>query len=347
MRQKSKRGRGSVLVLLLSAVALFATAGRAAEEPQKTGPTVGFKLSGGIGFTLNGGGDLETYRKGMIDLYNDVGTLDYFTGNNNWKKMGTIPHYEFDLIFHLNERFGIGIGTGYIQASSRGDYGFTYDQTGSESWGTFTQAGVAKNTEDFKISAIPIRLSLYLTFPSDRWTFYGYAGAGFYLGKFSHKYTYDFSYNYADSSTIYLDEKQEITSSEVWDESAKKNSLGFHGGLGLEYRIGSGLSLGLELFGRFVNFSGWEGDVKMTSSSRERDWREDLGWYFDQSSSDSSSSSGKLWYYESQDADLGKYYPQMNMWGTPSGSTYRNVRDAAINLNAFGVAVTLKVYFNL
>lgn len=347
MRQKSEGEKKLVLILLLSAVVLFAAAGRAAEEPQRKGLTVGFKLSGGIGFTLDGGGDLETYRKGMIDLYNDIGTLDYFTGNNNWKKMETIPNFEFDVIFHLTKNFGIGLGTGYIRTSSRGDYGFVYDRVSSESWGILTQAGAARNTEDFKITVLPIRLSLYLMFPLGRWTFYGLAGAGYYLGTFAHTYTYDFSYNYADSSTIYLDEKQEITSSEVWDESAKKNSLGFHGGLGLEYRLWSGLSLGLEVFGRFVNFSGWEGDVKMTSSSRERDWREDLGWYYDQTATDTNSSAGKLWYYESQDVDLGKYYPQMNMGGAPSGGTYRNVRDAAINLNAFGVSASLRVYFNL
>ena len=347
MRQKSERGRGLVLIFLVSAIALFATVGRAAEEPQRTRPTIGFKLSGGIGLALNGGGDLETYRQGMIDLYHDVGTIDYFTGVNNWKKMVTIPNFELDLIFHLNERVGIGIGTGYLQATSQGDYGFVFDQAGSESWGTYTLSATTSNVEDFKISAIPIRLSLYLTFPSGRWTTYGYAGAGFYLGKFSHKYTYDFKYNYADSSTIYLDEKQEITSSDVSDESAKKNSFGFHGGLGLEYRLGSFLSLGLELFGRFVNFSGWEGDAKMTSSSRQKDWREDSGWYFDQSMTDTQSTKGKLWYYESQDLDLGKYYPQLNMWGAPSGSTSRNARDAAINLNAFGLAVTVRVFFNL
>ena len=346
MRTSPERKKSLILIFLLIAAVVSGSALRAAGEPQKKGLGIEFKLSGAIGFPLNGGGDLETYRQGMVDFYGDIGTLVGFTGNASWKKMRSVPGFEFDVILRLNERFGVGIGTGYLKASSRGNYGFVYGQAGSESWGTYALSGTATNGEDFSISAVPIRLSLYLTFPTGRWNFYGTAGAGLYLGTFARRYSYDFTYDYADSSPIYLDEKQEITSSESWDESAKKNSFGFHGGLGVDYKVSSYMSFGLEVFGRLVNFSGWEGDSQWTTSSRERDWREDAGWHTDQSSTDSGSLRGKVWYYEIQDQDLGIYSPQINMWGAPSGGAYRNARNAAINLNAFGLAVTLKVYFD-
>lgn len=350
MRLKSNRARSRIFLLCLGAVFVFAAAGRAAQDQEggKSWPSVGFKLSGGLGLTLNGGGDLEKYRQGTVDLYKAIGTAGGFTSHQSWNRMGSIPDFEFDVIFQLSEHWGVGIGTGYLKASSRGDYGSAWQQAGTESWGTYTLSGITSVVEDFKITAIPIRLSLYLMFPTGRWTFYGYAGTGYYIGKYSHAYTNGFSLNIADSSPNDLDEKQEITQAQVWNESAAKNAFGFHGGLGLEYKLGSFLSLGLEVYGRYVNFSGWEGDAAATWTTREKQWREDLGWHYDQTSTDSYSVKGKLWYYEYQESDLNAYYPQMGIWGyTPDESTFRNVRDAAINLNAFGLSVSIKIFFNL
>lgn len=350
MRIKPNPARGRVFILCLGVVFLFAAMGRAAgdQDEERSWSTVGFKLSGGLGLTLNGGGDLEKYRQGTLDLYKAIGTAGGFTSHQNWKRIGSIPDFEFDVIFQLSEHWGLGVGTGYLQASGRGDYGSAWEDAGTESWGTYTQTGITSVTDDFKITAVPIRLSLYLTFPSGRWTFYSYAGAGFYIGAFSHATTTEFSYTYAETSPTQLDEKQEIADTEVWNESAAKNALGFHGGLGLEYKLTSFLSLGLEAYGRYVNFSGWEGDLKATSTIREKLWREDLGWHYDQTSTDSYTVKGKLWYYEFQVSDLNAYYPQMGIWGyTPDESTFRNVRDAAVNLNAFGLSASIKIFFNL
>jgi len=350
MRSISRPARGRIFILCLSAVVFFAAMGRAAQDQQaeKAWPTVGFKLSGGLGLTWNGGGDLEKYRAGTVDLYKAIGGSEGFTAHQNWTRMGTIPNFEFDVIFRLSEHWGVGLGTGYLKASSRGDYGSVWEQAGTESWGTFTQSATTSVAEDYQVTAIPIRLSLYLMFPAGRWTFYGFAGTGFYLGKFSHSTTSDFSYAYADSSSTLLDEKQEITDNEVWSESATKNAFGFHGGVGLEFKLAPFLSLGLEAYGRYVNFSGWEGELNATSTIREKQWREDRGWYYDQTSTDAYSVKGRLWHYEFQVSDLGAYYPQMGIWGyTPDESTFRNVRDAAINLNAFGLAASIKIFFNL
>jgi len=347
MKRPSLRKKRLVPVLLLWAVFASAVEGRAADEARKKGPGLEFKVGGLVGFFPSGGGDLETYRQGMIDLYTDIGTIPGFNGNQGWNKLGSAAGVSFDAIFRINERIGVGVGTGWIRASSGGNYGFTYGQAGSESWGTYTLSGLEVNGEDFKISTIPLRFSLYLTFPAGRWNFYGYAGAGYYWGTLTRRYTYDFSYNYADSSPLYPDEKTEISSSESRDESAKAGGLGIHGGLGVEYRVLSFLAFGLEVYGRHANLSGWEGDAQWTATTRERQWREDAGWTSDQSSTDTGSKTGKLWFYETGDEDLGQFYPRLDMRGAPVGGNFRNVRSAALNLSAYGLAVTLKVFFDL
>jgi hypothetical protein len=349
MTRKSLRTLSWLLILVGWSLVFFPVLATAAPpEVKKAGPSFSIKLSGGAGYALNGGGDLEQARLGRINYYTDLGGEDSYTAILNWKKMSFIPSFGIDLIFYLNPNISIGLGSGYIMASSKGDYGYTYKYNGSEWWGSYTYDDKVTYTRDYKINAIPIVFNLYYSMPMGQMNFYAYAGAGLYIGKLTHDYGWDETFLYSDTSSYYLDEKSETTGTLKGTEEVKKNALGFNGGFGLEYNLGSNIALGLEVFGRFVNFSSWDGSYSEKWTERERDWLEGSGWYYDQTTTGDDKGSGKLWYYESYDSDFGKQYGQMYVWEEkPSGSSVKVAKEAAINLNAFGIKLSFRIFFDL
>ena len=353
MTQKSLRTLSWLLILVGWSLVFFPVLATAAPpEVKKAGSSFSIKFSGGAGYALNGGGDLEQARLGRVNYYTDLGGEDYYTAILNWKKMSFIPSFGIDLIFYLNPNIGVGLGSGYIMASSKGDYGYTYKETGSPWWGSYIWDGKFSNVRDYKINAIPIVFNLYYKMPMGQMNFYAYAGVGYYIGKLTQDYTSDESLNYQDSSPLsyILDEKYEYTYKGNGTEEAKKNAFGFNGGFGLEYNLGSNIALGLEVFGRFVNFSSLDGSYSEEWTERERDWLEGYGWYYDKTTTGDDKGSGKLWYYESYDSDFGKQYGQMYVWEKkPSESSVwvAKEKEAAINLNAFGIILSFRIFFDL
>ena len=68
------------------------------------GPIFSLKLGGGLGFFLDGGGDLENMRLARTSYYQDLKQDPGYTEAwTNWKKLSQAPNYDVDLIFHLTE----------------------------------------------------------------------------------------------------------------------------------------------------------------------------------------------------------------------------------------------------
>jgi hypothetical protein len=353
MKRKNPKRYGILIILAVGCLGLLinqAEAGQAkAAQPkaaQAKASEMGFSLrfSGGMGFFLDGGGDLEQLRLARAKYYKDLQQDPGYTKAwTNWKKLSQAPDYEVDLLFHINKNFAVGVGSGYLSVSSKGDYGYNWIGEGISWLGPYTQEDNISYQREYKITATPIRLSLYVFFPSGAFNVYAYAGGGYYYGKLTHKFGWDATYLFSLYSLF--DEKDEITEQDDLSEEAKKNAFGFHGGLGIEVKLMSHAALGVEVFGRYVDFGGWRGSFKETFSQRERRWEESEGWYSDETTQESWSESGPLWYYE--EYSMNKYYGQMFVWQTkPEGLDFQNVREAKINLNAWGVAVSLRIFFN-
>jgi hypothetical protein len=321
--------------------------GRANSEYDKYRASV--RISAGAGFSLNGGGDVELERLGIVDYFSDIATLDGYTVSRNWKKMSLVPDVEVDFIFSLTPSFQLGIGTGYLRANPKGDYGYDYEENGTVSWGTYTYTDSITYNRNYVLTAIPIRLTFFYTKPvSNKLDFYAYAGAAYYLGNLKHTYSMDESFFYEDFSTVYLDEKYEVTANAQGTETSKCNTFGFHGGLGLEMKLGQSFSLGLEVFGRFANFTKWDGSLDETDTTRTRAYLEGSGWYSDTTDDQAYNETGSLWYYKYLDSDFGKKYAYMQTFSDqPAGDSISDVRRAQLNLNAFGIRLTLKIYFNV
>ena len=151
----------------------------------------------------------------------------------------------FDLVFLLGPRLGIGVGAGRLRSAGKADWTFN--------WGTAEEAFVERPA----LSAWPIRLGLYYSLPlPGRLSLTANVGAAFYAGlSFRDRYEYD--------QGVFIVEQTISASS--WSLSDK---LGFQGGLGIDYRIGSRLGLFIEAQGRYARFKNF-GQVTVDVASGE------------------------------------------------------------------------------
>jgi hypothetical protein len=317
-----------------------------AQEKKKSGVTLGLKLSGGMGYLLNGAGDLENVRTERESYYQDLEDADPYTKSTfNWKRLSTVPNFEATLLLRFGKMFGVGIGSGYIWGSSKGDYGEDYDEIDPSGWYQYLWTDMY--SRNYKVSAIPIRLNVYVFYPIDSMEIYGYAGVGYYFGKLTNDYTDDFQYHYQSPYSGPLYQHEEIYNYQK-TENSTSNAVGFNFGFGIQKKLSSSIALMFEIAGRMVNFKKWEGNFSWSYDDRDRYWLSGLGWYSDATTSGSDKDSGTLWYYKYRDSYLGKSYG--NMWirtDKPTGSSYSDAREAAINLNAFGIALSVIIYFDL
>ena len=107
------------------------------------------------------------------------------------------------------------------------------------------------------------------------------------------------------------------------------------------------LSIGAEAYGRRVVFSDWEGSSVAKSEYKYKSWSV---WYGDYESEDTGTDSvyGNLWTYQTGCSDEGARYTQMWVLDEePEGMCVHNVRKSSLNLNSYGVSVSLKLSFNL
>jgi hypothetical protein len=334
-----------ILAFLLS---LASTAdGQGQAQPRGNRKALSLKFSGGMGFLTSGAGNLDFYRQGRdlyVQYWESLGGQGY-TSSFNWKRLSAIPDFNFEVIFNFTRNFGIGMGTGVISKASKGEYSINGDFSGTNWTATNSNAWI----ENYKLQAIPISLNFYFFLPlgsAQRANFYAYAGGGYYIGKMTHGYTYNYTYYYEYSSPDDYDEKDDLKVHSEAKENLKQNTFGFRTGLGYEVRLSSAIFLGLEFFGRFVNFHSLGGDYSDSSTATERFWDERWGWYKEETDSGSSEEKGDLYIYDYYDEYLYKTYPQMWIWkDAPSGPNYRNVRRASINLNTVGILFSLRIRF--
>lgn len=258
------------------------------------------KLSGG--WDCLAGGDLNQGLQGLNDYSQD----EYQNVSGQYKKL----HAGFDiggeLILNPTPRLGIALGSGYFQVSKKSSVNYNF-------W-----IISAKDTLYTKISVIPITLGVYYNFPFSRILALNLsAGLGYYWGKLKWEDQYAFEgQGFSDRGT------------EKWN--ASKSTIGFQGGLGIDFYLTSHLSLVLEGFGRYAKLKGLSGDRTLEGKD----------------SSGSYSERGKrtCWYFELS-SETGKY-PMVGLYEEkPDSSYFLNVHEAAINLSGFSVRAGIKFTF--
>jgi len=248
----------------------------------KSNLSFGLKLGGGLNYML-----LTDYNN-YVDDWNTYleNEPDTFTGSFDNLHMGMNFGGEFILYFTPN--IGIGIGAGFLSAS--------VDQPQVEYSFSGWLSTWYKVNQEAKVSAIPVRLTFHYTTPvSNFMNFFFNAGVGYYLG----------SLEWTDDGSAWLFGAYS-TSAE-----ASMTTIGFHGGLGLEFKFSPAISFFIEVQGQYAKFSEVTGDYTNTNifgtTAEER----------------------TLYHYVWAPDNTTEL-----VWATapPSGTNYTDVREAAIDL---------------
>jgi len=241
-----------LLVWPASAAAGDTSAGAAKAVDLRLAPDLGMEGSEGKassflvrlygGYSRVAAGDLNEGLDGLYELIelNAVGTTDTITGGFSPLKSGI--DFGTDLIYQITPRIGIGLGAGYLRASM-------------SSLATLTRAVDAIDyPANAVLSAVPIRLGLFLTLPvGEKLNLTAGAGAAYYAAlKFEG--TRGLEYDNGDWYELVI--------------SGSRSSLadiGVQGSLGLEYMISPKMGFFVEALGRYARFKNFD-QVTATST---------------------------------------------------------------------------------
>lgn len=235
------------------------------------------RLSGEYGMAKIG--DLNSFGQGRDDYLDayvkelnlELGEEDRIKKEGKIKNLGAGIDLEGELMLDVFNDFAVSVGAGYIRRSVKGEARLLDGETEiyNESYGP-------------AITALPVQLSVYYFYnilPSMKLFFK--AGLGYYFAKSTLTFNLD------------SDVPWENPNWETYEVDIKDQGIGYHGGFGYEFDLGSHLVFFIEARGRFCKLNNWKGD----SSYNDID-------------GNARKVSGTMWNFEAYNAALKKYYPQ-------------------------------------
>lgn len=247
-----------------------------------------FRIFGGGDYLQ--GGDLNRGLQGWTDYwkanYNAQGYTQQ-TGSFNPINLGL--NIGGDVILLLSPHWGLGLGTEYIMATKSSALTF--------------QSATKEITWDIlgKVQAMPAKLSLFYFIPvKDSLTIIFHAGTGYYSAKTRLESRSDIEY--------------------IIDANA--TGVGFHGGLGLEMKLFTGVHFFVEGAGRYAALSGFKGKTTITG---------DGSW------------DGTLYYWEAKHNYIDNYGYIDLVGGPPSGAAVKFVREAKIDFSGFSLRAEISI----
>ena len=253
------------------------------------------RLYGGYNYTSTADvSDGVSYFFDLVESYDAEG-LGTATGGYNPLHSGF--NLGADLIYQLTPSIGVGVGAGYLRSSA-------------SSAGTFTQDPLSTDlTSRTMVSAIPIRLGVFFTFPlSPKIDLVANAGAAYYAGL-----KMDASFGLVDISGGFLDMTYNASQRDSTD-------IGFHGSLGVEYRFSPTMGFFIEALGRYAKLNNFETATQV--------YEDEFG---------SETIEGTLYLYTTGTASMFAVSST-----PPSGGTYREPK---FDLSGFSLQAGIRVRF--
>jgi len=311
MKIKNPKKQAVALILFIFSYASL-TGITQAEERSNFIQRFSIKISSGLSYLTVG--DINTFLESENQRHID--RAQYFNGlkKGELKKVRFGFDSEIELTFDITSRLRIGLGSGFIYGGRESSSGFEVEE--SESFYVdFTYA------PEIDVSAIPLKLGVYYTFPfKSEMKLYINGGIGYYFAR---------TYFYRKQKEVFIKDGSIIGDYRGivdWDLSSK--GIGFHGGVGFEYSFTKNFSLFTEVQGRYAQIKKLERDNIYESS-------EYYGPHY----------CGTMYYFEEKrDIFIDKYYSSLGISREkPDEPEYRNVREARLDLSGFCFKVGIKI----
>jgi hypothetical protein len=299
-----------LIVLSTIVFAFFFFTGIGIGQAQDSTERFSFKFTGGYGTAA-----FKNINTLFEDLNTSMDSIAQLTGGTRTGELGKLNKWGFDLggefIVNLAGGFGVGIGAGYIeQRSMDSEIGVS-----EPIW--FGEFSISIATE---FSAIPASLSLYYLLPlTPIGNIYVNGGIDYYFGKLA--------------ANVRVEEDLVLYPPPSWDESeleVKDQGFGFHGGAGVEFKVGSNIGLFVEGRGKYCKLKSWKGKESVTDSVGASD-----------------ELTGTLWYVEVEAlSGSGIYQPIYILSDVePSVPGIRNVRKFETDLSGVSFRAGIRIKF--
>lgn len=231
------------------------------------------KISGGMS-RIYDGGDLKKWFNGDKAYFDWLGTQQNYSTKSNYPFKQDEPEGNFEVIFKPLNYIGVSLGLGYMKRrwDSSAEVNYNYGgNLGSE------KIELASKDE---LNVVPVTLSLIFSIPYKFLKANLYAGWGYYYAnvKFNMESKYSWT-NFPERENY----KHHYTSS----LTTHSEGSGFHGGIGIEIKIISHLSVSIDALLRNVKLGDIKGELK---------WRELLEWSGYKSENSGSEKDQTLWF---------------------------------------------------
>jgi opacity protein-like surface antigen len=290
----------SVLSLLSLSLASYAG------ERDGVGSRFSLKLAGGARYAVVG--DLNEYLDSFnqrADICGKVAEL------SNWAS-----DWEVELMMRLSSRFSLGLASSGFFNKKNPSSIFFYG-------GAVVDPETTKSDSRIEFipeieAAMPLGLNLYHSlYSGSRMNLLVNLGLGWYIGKMSDNYIASY---FQSDGKIYFG---------TYYQSVENNfSLGFQGGLGLEYGFTDELALVVEVQGRFARIGSLKGKkCAMTNGGL-------------------SEQTGTLYYYKWAWFGTGPWYPRLSVSEPPPEGgigSFKDVREARLDLSGFALRIGLRM----
>jgi hypothetical protein len=256
------------------------------------------------GYSQVEAGDVNEGLDGYFELFELYAAEGYGTVTGGYNPLRSGYNFGADLVFQLTRHIGIGIGAGRLRFSESSRITWSY---GSDIDFSSTPT----------LSAIPVRLALFLTIP---------------LGR---KLNLTIDAGAAAYAALKLEARQRLERSDGhWTEmslnatrNAPFDNIGFQGSLGFEFMILPNTGLFVEALGRYARFKNF--------ATATESLRNDVG--------DSETNEGRL-YLRTYTFD-GKSYSRFTVEGTPPVSEPPRLvyTEPKIDLSGFSLQAGLRI----
>jgi hypothetical protein len=255
-------------------------------------------------YSYIGAADVNEGSDGLFELFALYEALGFGTTEGGYNPVHGGYNFGGDLIYQISPRIGIGIGAGYMKYSRSSLMSVTADTL------SLTLSGTPM------LSAVPIRLGVFLNFPvAPRLDMIVNAGGAYYAG-------------------LKFEAGERIEADGDWQAMSLTGSrsslanLGVQGGIGFEYRISPKIGFFVEAEGRYARFKNFD---SVTSA-------------YESSDGASGSETGKLYIdtYSYPDGTYSEFYVNTT---PPVDTEYETFREPKFDLSGFSLQAGFRFRF--